>query len=72
MKPNGYEKGDGRMLKFKGYCVENGIKQSEVAEILGLKKCSINRKMNGHEPFTLEQVKTLCRHYGISADIYFV
>jgi len=60
------------MLKFKGYCVENGIKQSEIAKILGIKMGSVNRKMNGHEPFTLEQVRTLCQHFNISADIYFV
>ena len=60
------------MLKFKGYCVENGIKQSEVAKILRINRYTVNRKLNGHEPFTLEQVRTLCQHYGISADIYFV
>lgn len=60
------------MLKFKGYCVENGIKQSEVAKILRINRYAVNRKLNGHEPFTLEQVRTLCQHYGISADIYFV
>ena len=60
------------MFKFKGYCVENGIKQTDIANILGLSKSAVNRKMNGHEPFTLEQVKVLCRHFNISADIYFV
>ena len=24
------------MLKFKGYCAEHGIKQSEIAELLGI------------------------------------
>ena len=60
------------MHKFKGYCAENGIKQAEVAEILGLSISMVNQKMNGHMKWTLEQVKTLCKHYGISADIYFV
>lgn len=60
------------MYKFKGYCVENGIKQKEICEILGLSKSIVNAKMNGRLDWTLEQVKTLCKHYGISADIYFV
>ena len=60
------------MLKFKGYCAENGIKQTEIAEILKLTVQSVNKKMNGKEPFTFEQVKVLCKHYNISADEYFV
>ena len=60
------------MYKFKGYCVENGIKQKELAELLDLSISVVNQKMNGHLDWTLEQVKTLCKHYGISADIYFV
>ena len=60
------------MLRFKGYCAENKVKQSEIAEILNITVQSTNRKLNGKEPFTLEQVKTLCEHYSISADEYFV
>ena len=60
------------MLKFKGYCVENGIKQKEIAALLGLSVSNVNSKLNGRLEWTLEQVKTLCQHYGISADIYFV
>lgn len=60
------------MLKFKGYCAEHGIKQSEIAELLGITVSNVNLKLNDKQPFTLEQVKQLCEHYGISADIYFV
>ena len=60
------------MLKFKGFCAENGIKQAELADLLNLSISTINRKMNGREQFTLDQVRTLCRHFKISADIYFV
>ena len=60
------------MLKFKAYCTEHKIKQKEIAELLGITVQSVNRKINGHEPFTLEQVKIICTHYGISADEYFV
>lgn len=60
------------MLKFKGFCVENGIKQAEIADVLHISISRVNSKLNGREPFTLEQVKTLCKTYAISADIYFV
>ena len=60
------------MLKFKGYCAENRIKQLEIAEILGISVQNVNRKMNGKESFTFEQVKKLCKHFKISADEYFV
>ena len=58
-------------LKFKGYCTEHGIRQAEIAKVLGITAGNVNRKMNGHQPWTLSQVKTLCEHYGISSDIYF-
>lgn len=60
------------MLKFKGYCAEHGIKQSEIAELLGITISNVNEKMNGKQPFTLEQVRILCEHYKISADEYFI
>ena len=60
------------MLKFKAYCVEHNIKQQEIADILFISLQSVNRKLNGKEPFTLDQVKALCIHYGISADKYFI
>jgi plasmid maintenance system antidote protein VapI len=61
-----------RMLKFKGYCAEHGIKQKEIADLLKITVESANKKINGKEPFTFEQVKTLCNHYQISADVYFI
>jgi DNA-binding Xre family transcriptional regulator len=60
------------MLKFKAFLVERRIKQSEISELLGITIQNVNRKLNGVEPFTLEQVKTLCKHYQISADEYFI
>lgn len=60
------------MLKFKGYCAEHNIKQKEIADLLEITVSNVNRKINGKEPFTLEQVKKLCIKYGISADEYFV
>ena len=58
-------------LKFKGFLAENGIKQAEIADLLKIDVANVNLKVNGKQPFTLDQVKTLCLHYGISANDYF-
>lgn len=58
--------------KFKGYCAERGIKQTEISEILGITVSNVNEKINGKQEFTLEQVRTICKKYGISADEYFI
>lgn len=55
--------------KFKAYCIQNGIKQAELCKLLNIK--NVSRKLNGQQPFTLQQVKTLCKNYHISADDYF-
>lgn len=60
------------MLKFKGFCAERGIKQTEIAELLGISVVSVCRKLNGKEAFTIKQVKILCEHYKISAEEYFL
>lgn len=60
------------VLKFKGYCSANNIKQSEIADLLGVTVSNANEKINGKQNFTLEQVKILCKHYQISADEYFI
>lgn len=60
-----------KVLKFKAYCAEHEIKQKEIADVLGIKSVSnVSLKINGKQPWTLEQVQTLCQHYGISADIF--
>lgn len=60
------------MLKFKGYCAEHNIKQAEIAKLINKSLPIVNAKMNGREPWTLDQIKTICRHYRISADEYFI
>jgi plasmid maintenance system antidote protein VapI len=60
------------MLKFKAYLAERQIKQREVAQTLGITIQNANRKINGKEPFTLDQVKILCKKYKLSADEYFL
>lgn len=59
-----------QILGFKGWMAENNIKQSELAELLGLSIQSINLKVNGKQDFTLPQISAICGKYGISADIF--
>lgn len=58
--------------RFKGYMAEHDIKQSEIADILGIKRENVNAKVNGKQDFTMAQVRRLCQYYGISADDFFV
>ena len=62
---------EAKNLKFKGYMAENGIKQSEIAELLELDISNVNLKINGNQPWTLAQVKAICEKYDISANEYF-
>ena len=61
-----------KTLKFKAFLVERGIKQSEIAELLNINLTNVNEKLNGKQPFTLEQIKTICGKYDLSADEYFI
>ena len=65
-KQNGY-------LKLKAYFVENGIKQSDVANLLNLSRSAFNSKLNRNKAdFTLNQVRLICKTYGVSASEFFL
>ncbi len=59
--------------KFKLFLVEQGIKQEEVAELIGLSRSQLNMILNGQRgnDFYVSQVVKICNHYKISADDYF-
>lgn len=57
-------------LKFKAWMAENGVKQADLTELLGLSAQSVWKKVNGKEPFSIQQISTICFKYGISADIF--
>ena len=61
---------DGKNLKFKAFLVKNGIKQKDVAELLGITEANLSEKVNGKQYFTYPQMELLCRTYGLSADIF--
>lgn len=61
---------DGKNLKFKGWLAENGIKQKEIAELLGIDISNLNEKVNGKQEFTVPQIRLICQTYNVSADIF--
>lgn len=55
---------------FKGWLVANGHKQKELAELLGISIPMLSMKLNDKSQFSLKQVKTICEHYGVSAEMF--
>ena len=60
--------------KLKAYFVENGIKQKEVAELLGISRVTLSCKLNRYRnsDFTLTEVRTLCSRYNLPAGEFFL
>lgn len=58
--------------KFRGWCAEHSVSNKELAKLLGINENNMCLKMNGKQAFSLEQVKTICTTYGISADEFFL
>lgn len=57
-------------ITFKAWLVNNGISQTELAELLGVSFTSVNAKVNGRSQWTLPQIKKICSKYHVSADIF--
>ncbi|MFD1203964.1 helix-turn-helix domain-containing protein [Sporosarcina contaminans] len=66
-------KGKKPFYKLKGYLAENGIKQKELAERIGMSEVSFSQKINrSGSVFTIDEVKLICETLGISADDFFL
>ncbi len=60
-------------LKFKGFLIENCIKQSEVAELLNKSNSALNQNLNGTGgDFSVAELRVLHKTYGVSIDEYFI
>jgi len=59
--------------KFKGYLVEKGIRQQEIADLINMDRTGFNLILNGQRgrDFRVNQVNKICEYLGISADKYF-
>lgn len=59
--------------KFKALLDERGVKQHEVADILGKSRFAVNQNLNGTGgDFSLTEVRILCNKFNISADQFFI
>lgn len=56
--------------KFKGFIAENNVKQKEVADLIGVTESTISKKINGNADFDMREVRIICKHYKINADIF--
>lgn len=56
--------------KFKGFLVENKIRQRTVAEMLGISPVTLNQKINGYLHFTFAEVEKICNEYKIDPSIF--
>ena len=62
-----------KYYKFNAWLQENGISQTEVADLLGVTRITLNRKINGTgSDFSLTEVRKICSHYSISANDFFI
>lgn len=60
-------------FKFKTLLKEKGIKQEEVANLLGKSVYAINQNINGTGgDFSVSEVRLICNTYKISADEFFI
>ncbi|ALC80420.1 helix-turn-helix transcriptional regulator [Bacillus gobiensis] len=59
--------------KFKGFLVERGIRQQEIADLLGMNRTRVNLILNGQQgkDFKVHEVNKICEYLNISADKYF-
>lgn len=57
-------------LNFKAWAVLNGLKQKDIANVLGVSLQAVNNKMNGRTEFSLMDVKKLHKAYGVEADVF--
>lgn len=60
-------------FKFRTLLKEKGIKQEEVAELLGKTVSALNQNINGTGgDFSVSEVRLICTTYKISADEFFI
>ena len=58
--------------KFKAWMKENEVKNCDIANLLGITEGTASKKTNGLSDFTIEEIRTICLRYSISADTYFI
>ncbi|WCR29741.1 helix-turn-helix domain-containing protein [Paenibacillus thiaminolyticus] len=59
--------------KFKAFLEETGVKQNELAKLLGKSTSALNQNLNGTGgDFSIAELRIICTTFQISADDYFL
>lgn len=59
--------------KLKGFLVEHGIKQDNLARDLGINRVTLSKKLNqNNADFSLEEVRYICSTYELDANQFFL
>ena len=56
--------------RFKGFLIENRIRQKAVAEFLDISPVTLNQKINGNLHFTFDEVEKICDEYHVKPDLF--
>lgn len=48
-----------------------GVKQVEIAGMLGIAQASISRRLNGHQEFSASELETISRRLGVPVAVFF-
>ena len=51
--------------KLRGKMAERGVTQAQLAEKIGINKCTLNVKMNGQYAFGNDEIIAICKVLGI-------
>ncbi|MGJ0845930.1 helix-turn-helix transcriptional regulator [Tissierella praeacuta] len=59
-------------LRLKGLRVTHGIHQKDISELLGIGETTYNRKENGFNEFTENEIFLICNYFKVDPkDIFF-
>lgn len=59
--------------KYKAFLVENGIKQSEEAEYLGITTNTFTRKINRlNTDFNADEIRMIVKRHNLDANLFFL
>lgn len=60
-------------VELKKFMLENGIKQREIAEMLGVGASTMSQKLNRRgADFSLAEVRVLCDAYSLDPEFFFL
>lgn len=56
--------------EIKACMARNGHRQKDIANILDISETSVNKKMTGKVPFTVQEVSALAKNYDVDINLF--